>query len=126
MTLSRRCLIGLFALASGCATHAGNHVIRVPVKPAAGADPGIVDADACTRAGGWWTVVGRGMKEACIIPAKDSGKACRDDSECEAFCAAALGASAGSTAPGTCTSGVVAPCDAMHVRQGRAVVSCVE
>ena len=123
---SRIMLVGLLAVLSSCASPANDRVVRVPVRPAAGVDPDLRDADACTKAGGWWTTVGREATEACVIRAKDSGKACTDDADCEAFCAAPNGASAGSTATGTCTSGETGSCDAMHVRQHRAVVSCVE
>lgn len=124
--LLRFSAVGWLMLVASCATTGEDRVIHVPVRPVAGIDPDIHDADACTKSGGWWTVVGRDRNEVCVIQAHDSGKACTDDSECEAFCMGPAGTSAGSAIAGTCSSGAIQPCGAMHVRQGRAVLSCVE
>lgn len=44
--------------------------------------------EECATVGGTWRKVGMLRTEACDIPTKDAGKACRDSAECESVCVA--------------------------------------
>ena len=121
----RYLLAGLLML-GGCASQTAPHVIAVPVRPVAGVSDDIRTPEKCARAAGWWTKVGRDGNEACVIEARDRGKPCANDAECETFCAAPIGATEGAKAIGTCASGTVGHCDVRHVKNGRAKVACIE
>jgi hypothetical protein len=123
---ARACVIGLLLLTTGCISRPENRTVVVPIRPSAGIDAAIRDPETCTKAGGWWTSVGRDAQQACIIQASDAGKVCDDDSECEAFCAAPTGTPAGSVVRGTCSSGLVSACAEALVRSSRAEASCIE
>ena len=40
----------------------------------------------CERHGGNWDKIGRQQAYACVLPASDAGKICKDSSECEVAC----------------------------------------
>jgi hypothetical protein len=54
------------------------------------ADDVPTDRAACEARGGKWGPVGMVPLPSCNLPAKDAGKICRDDGECEGDCLAEL------------------------------------
>lgn len=56
----------------------------------------------CRAHGGSWKKVGLAGTEECDLPARDAGRACSDDSECEAACITNDKTPAGSPATGHC------------------------
>jgi hypothetical protein len=85
------------------------------------------DEDRCRAAGGRCGWAGFSCPLACIAAARDEGRACRDDKECESACVATTDASAGQAVEGRCYAWALAFECLNHVRSGRATGTlCVE
>lgn len=84
--------------------------------------PTVTSAAQCKTLGGTWRRVGMRQLEACDIPTKDAGKACRDSRDCESVCVAPSGAKAGEPVDGMCYRSylTVGTC-LSEVRDGRIV-----
>jgi hypothetical protein len=131
MTYRWSVLAAILGITSACnldAPRKAERTVVVHVPRTSGIRPDIAEPEQCMAIGGWWTKVDSDEREGCVLSPTDSGRSCRDDSECQsAFCVAPPDSRAGADAvAGECSSGLIGRCKRLHIKQGRAVVDCIE
>lgn len=80
------------------------------------------NAADCHAHGGNWKKVGLAGVDECDLPTADAGRACSDDSECEAACVTSDSTPPGSAATGHCYPRTTLNGQCLnHVRGGKAL-----
>lgn len=76
---------------------------------------------SCSASGGVWQKVGRAQMFACVLPARDAGQACSDNSDCQVSClVTGRDVKAGTAVTGQCAANTNQFGCKTRVRNGRA------